>query len=483
MEESEKMRVFCHINKPSENDIPLISPGVTVNKILQANPHTDTVAPRCYRDSGYFYQSPYKGQQMYQGPYTPKELQSQSVPLPQHRDPAKGRDERTRLPREPPVQHRLAAAESRQVDMRGPCRCWDCSPSHRGPELAKTDTARRENEFKAQLLKDTEELDQPLPLRSDMGWEHHSPAPPHLHYLHPYNHYHTMDARFYHSAGEGQYRGCVCCFNPIYSYPPNPYQYPAPCQDRRLWPDPQNWFTSDGAPRGGFSVNVPQFSVPPAEGVSQVSVMNLSAPGSTSAPEAGAFSEPREKRIISLPDECRNIFVTYSVDAIAEMVPFVEFLTKQGFRPAIDIFDNPIRRMDINKWMDSYLKDCLSDYFIFTQQSVLIIIAISPKYKVDIEESGVGRHGLHTKYIYSMMQNEFIQQGSLNFRFVPVLFLDASQKHVPGWLQNTRVYRWPQDTEDLLLRLLREEKYIAPPVPRELTLIIRPVALNAEATL
>ncbi|KAK0136062.1 Adapter protein CIKS [Merluccius polli] len=182
------------------------------------------------------------------------------------------------------------------------------------------------------------------------------------------------------------------------------------------------------------------------------------------------------------------------------MVPFAEFLTKQGFRPAIDIFDNPIRRMDINKWMDSYLKD----------PSVLIITAISPGYKADIERTGVDRHSLHTKYIYSMvsmqrlpcvcafcgtrnfhiisiMQNEFIQQGSLNYRFVPVLFHHATQvtahnftnkkrlSHVPGWLQNTHMYRWPQDKENLLLRLLREERYIAPPVPAGLTLIIRPV--------
>ncbi|XP_053701833.1 E3 ubiquitin ligase TRAF3IP2-like [Synchiropus splendidus] len=147
------------------------------------------------------------------------------------------------------------------------------------------------------------------------------------------------------------------------------------------------------------------------------------------------------------------------------MAALVEFLSKHGFRPAIDLLDDPIRQMDANRWEDSYLRDPLT----------LIIIAISPKYKADIEGSEVDPHGLHTKYIHLMMQQEFIQQGSLNYRFIPVLFLDATQKHVPGWLRNTEVYHWPRDTEDLLLRLRREERFGAPPVPTELTLVIRPV--------
>ncbi|XP_035530279.1 adapter protein CIKS-like [Morone saxatilis] len=226
---------------------------------------------------------------------------------------------------------------------------------------------------------------------------------------------------------------------------------------------------NDGMAQGSVSVNVPQFSVPPVQGVAQVSVMSPSSAGAEAS-----ISHPHEKRrTISLPDVCRNVFITYSLDVSTEIVPFVDFLTKQGFRAAVDLYDNPIRRMDINKWKDSYLED----------PSNLIIIVISPKYKADIEGSVVDSHGLHTKYIHSMMQNEFIQQGSLNFRFIPVLFLSASQKHVPSWLQNTRVYRWPQDTEDLILRLLREERYVPPPVPMELTLIIRPVAPSSATTL
>lgn len=61
---------------------------------------------------------------------------------------------------------------------------------------------------------------------------------------------------------------------------------------------------NDSLAQGAVSVNVPQFSVPPVDNVSQVSVMNLSPAG------AGASaSHPHEKRrTISLPNECRESF-------------------------------------------------------------------------------------------------------------------------------------------------------------------------------
>ncbi|XP_036398904.1 adapter protein CIKS [Megalops cyprinoides] len=344
------------------------------------------------------------------------------------------------------------------------------SGQNRPENLPSKDTG-----YESHVQKEQDELDPPLPLRSDIGY---TMAP---------------QGRYNNRSGCGPYMpppdvcpmGCRCLYSPRCPELPRgdmdprlfmhqhkqpvghahlPGHHPASQVDVGHWRGPEVW---PGNPEAECAVNVPYYEAPPLEVMSEVSVRP-----SPLQPRGPAEAQGKRKTI-SLPDECRNVFVTYSVDSASEIVPFVEFLTNQGFRPAIDIFDNQVRSMDINNWMDSYLKD----------KSVLIIIVISPQYKADIEGSGLDEHGLHTKYIHSMMQNEFIQQGSLNFRFIPVLFPNATQKHVPGWLQNTRVYRWPRDLEDLLLRLLREERYIPPPLAKEVTLTIRPVTADRPNTM
>ncbi|CAG5866595.1 unnamed protein product [Menidia menidia] len=323
----------------------------------------------------------------------------------------------------------------------------------------------REDEYNSQSQSEVEEeLEAPLPLKADDEWHHQSNfALPH-NYMRSYNirpWQMKSDAGYYCSTEQRQYN-----LSPENNYPPQAYHHAIASYHN--WNDSENRLQLHDRPLADVLVNVPLFATPPEQNVSGLTVMKLS----TEAAEEPLSHRGEKRRTISFPDECRNVFITYSLDTSSEVAEFADFLTKHGFQPATD-FDNPNGCVDINKRRDSYLKD----------PSILIIIAISPKYKDDIEGSVVDSHGLHTKYIHSMMQNEFIQQGSLNFRFIPVLFPSATQRHVPTWLQNTQIYRWPQDTEDLLLRLQRKEKYIPPPVPEDLTLIIRPMTISAASIL
>lgn len=261
---------------------------------------------------------------------------------------------------------------------------------------------------------------------------------------------------------------CPCCppanqlrhnnnrghYNP-YHYPAGPAQEPQPHQQLNPRQSGMRQRNSIYVPRG----SLPQCEAPPRDVMLEVSV-DRSHPG---APRA-ATGEVR--KTISLPEEFRNVFITYSVDTAEDILIFVNFLIAQGFNPAIDMFDSPVQRLGITKWMDSFLND----------KSVLIIVVISPKYKQDVEEVGGDEHGLHTKYIHNQIQNEYIQQGCMNFRLVPVLFPSATRNHVPSWLRNTRIYRWPQDEQDIVLRLLREERYILPQRNIDLTLTVRPLS-------
>ncbi|XP_061634163.1 E3 ubiquitin ligase TRAF3IP2 isoform X2 [Phyllopteryx taeniolatus] len=170
--------------------------------------------------------------------------------------------------------------------------------------------------------------------------------------------------------------------------------------------------------------------------------------------------------------EQRRVFVTYEADDDAhvnEIIKFVALLRHNGFDTHIDIFEQQFRSISKIDFMERYL----------SEKEYLIIIIISPKYHETVTASHVGADNdertCNTVYIHKQLQNEFIQNGSKNFRFIPILFPGAKKSHVPNWLLNTHVYSWPRDRDDILRRLMRVEKYNPPPVGELPTIVSIPI--------
>ncbi|XP_041863147.1 E3 ubiquitin ligase TRAF3IP2 [Melanotaenia boesemani] len=180
--------------------------------------------------------------------------------------------------------------------------------------------------------------------------------------------------------------------------------------------------------------------------------------------------EPNYSTPLSL--EQRKVFVTYEADNdkhVNEIINFVALLRHNGFDTHIDIFEQQFRSISKIDFMERYL----------SEKEYLIIIIISPKYYKTVTASPFelenDERTFSTVYIHKQLQNEFIQNGSKNFRFIPILFPGAKKCHVPNWLQNTHVYGWPRDRDDILRRLMRVEKYNPPPIGELPTIVSIPI--------
>lgn len=170
--------------------------------------------------------------------------------------------------------------------------------------------------------------------------------------------------------------------------------------------------------------------------------------------------------------EQRRVFVTYEADNerhLNEVINFVALLRHNGFDTHIDIFEQQFRSISKIDFMERYL----------SEKEYLIIIIISPKYYSTVTAPPEGHEQdertFSTVYIHKQLQNEFIQNGSKNFRFIPILFPGAKRGHVPAWLQNTNIYSWPRDRDDILRRLMRVEKYNPPPIGDLPTIVSIPI--------
>lgn len=169
--------------------------------------------------------------------------------------------------------------------------------------------------------------------------------------------------------------------------------------------------------------------------------------------------------------EQRKVFVTYEADDeqhVKEVINFVALLRHNGFYTHIDMFEQQFMSISKIDFMERYI----------TEKDYLIIIIISPKYHEIVTNASFYMENdetLNTVYIHKQLQNEFIQNGCRNFRFIPVLFPGAKKCHVPAWLQNTHIFSWPRDRDDILRRLMRVEKYNPPPIGELPTIVSIPI--------
>ncbi|XP_052425474.1 uncharacterized protein LOC127968350 [Carassius gibelio] len=169
-------------------------------------------------------------------------------------------------------------------------------------------------------------------------------------------------------------------------------------------------------------------------------------------------SRQASQGITNLPQEQRKVFVTYEADSeehLKEIIKFVSLLRNNGFDTHIDVFEQQLNSISKIDCMERYLNE--KDY--------LIIIIISLRYYETISGLNISdERTSNTVYIHKQLQSEFIQNGCRNYRFIPILFPGAKKCYVPTWLQNTQVYSWPRDRDDILRRLMRVEKYNPPPI-------------------
>nr|CAB3263044.1 uncharacterized protein LOC100187055 [Phallusia mammillata] len=158
-----------------------------------------------------------------------------------------------------------------------------------------------------------------------------------------------------------------------------------------------------------------------------------------------------------------TVFITYAGEVnnqrhIRTVVQIAQTLAKNSIEISVDMLEENMRSMSISEWLEEKITRC--DF---------VLICISPGYKqmIDMEDGNpidYREQTLNTKYIYRRIHNEYIRNGSKNYRFIPVLLSDGRREHIPHWLCDTKVYSWPKDYEDIIFRLYRMEKYVKPPL-------------------
>lgn len=138
------------------------------------------------------------------------------------------------------------------------------------------------------------------------------------------------------------------------------------------------------------------------------------------------------------------MFVSLADDSkrhIKEVLTMCNELRKYGFKVKCDMMESLFseQNINVNEWLDQ----------CFTR-AAFVIFCISPKYYQNIGadnplEAHPNDNRFHTRYIFDLARTEFIQNNSINRRFLPVLFRNSNARnnHIPEFLRSTPKYVFP----------------------------------------
>ncbi|ESO91556.1 hypothetical protein LOTGIDRAFT_233367 [Lottia gigantea] len=165
------------------------------------------------------------------------------------------------------------------------------------------------------------------------------------------------------------------------------------------------------------------------------------------------------KKSLSLPNNMKpaefrrvfniKVFVTYSNDSDKHMqrvLNLCKCLEKNKFFCFVDMV-----------YKENGKKDNLEDIRRKFEEADFVLVCSSKKYKENINAK-INTDGLHTKFIYELIYDEFKEKG--NHRCVPVILDGTSQSDIPTWLQSSMKYIWPSQYKDLLFMLTKPEQRI-----------------------
>lgn len=185
---------------------------------------------------------------------------------------------------------------------------------------------------------------------------------------------------------------------------------------------------------------------------------------SNTQPYDNIKQEPAAKVLITYAD------VLERSDGMRSIHSIHRFLMRNNVEAKVDFMEDIIRSMSNAVWVDTQLNEC--DF---------VMICISPVYAQVVqdrlaEEDKQRGNAQQAMYIYRQLHQEFIQNHARNFRFLPMLVDGGTLSNVPRWLKDTKIYRWPEDFEDIMYRILKINKYQKPKRGRTPTCTIRTYA-------